>query len=100
MKIKGVQWDKGNWPKCGKHGATQDEIEHVLEHMTFRTRDPYPEEERWNTAHLAITGRHIFVVYMYREQEDGIYLRPISARPMHEREVKKYEQIKQAMAQK
>ena len=30
MKIRGIEWDPGNWPKCGKHGATKDEIEHVL----------------------------------------------------------------------
>ncbi len=98
MEIRGIEWDHGNWPKCGKHGATKDEIEHVLEHTTFRIRDPYPDEERYNTAHPAITGRHIFVAYTYREREDGVYMRPISARPMHEKEVKRYEQIKQAMA--
>jgi len=98
MKIAGVEWDEGNWPKCGKHGAEKAEIEDVLENMTFRIRDPYPDEERYNTAHPAMTGRHIFVVYMYREHDNKVFLRPISARPMHEREVKKYEQIKQAMA--
>ena len=98
MKIRGVEWDQGNWPKCGKHGATKDEIAYVLEHTTFRVQDPYADEERYNTAHPAMTGRHIFVAYTYRERADGVYLRPISARPMHEKEVKKYEHIRQAMA--
>lgn len=98
MKVKGIEWDLGNWPKCGKHGATQDEIAHVLEHMTFRLRDPYPDEERYNTAYSTQTGRYIFVANTYRHRADGVYLRPISTRPMHDREVKKYEQIRQAMA--
>ena len=98
MKIKGIDWDAGNWPKCGKHGAEKSEIEHVLEHMTFRIQDPYPNEIRYNTAMLCPSGRHIFVVFMYRTLDDGVYLRPISARPMHRKEVKKYEQIRQAMA--
>ena len=37
MKIRGIEWDHGNWPKCGKHGATKDEIEHVLERVA-----PFP----------------------------------------------------------
>jgi len=28
--IAGFEWDEGNWPKCGKHGVSKDEIEHVL----------------------------------------------------------------------
>jgi hypothetical protein len=27
--ISGIQWDGGNWPKCGKHGMSREEIEFV-----------------------------------------------------------------------
>ena len=27
MKFTGFEWDDGNWPKCGKHGVTREEIE-------------------------------------------------------------------------
>lgn len=26
-RISGFQWDRGNWPKCGKHGVSRAEIE-------------------------------------------------------------------------
>ena len=29
MKIIGFDWDDGNWPKCGKHGVSREEIEQV-----------------------------------------------------------------------
>lgn len=98
MKIKGFDWDNGNWPKCGKHGALKSEIEYVLEHTSFRARDPFPDEERYNTAHQAMTGRYIFVAYTYRRRDNGLYIRPISARPMHDKEIRKYEQIRQGLA--
>lgn len=98
MIVVGFDWDKWNWPKCGKHGATKTEIEFVLEHTTFRARDPFMEEERFNTAHMAMTGRHIFVVFTYRDKNDGRYIRPVSARPLHDKEVRKYEQIRQKLA--
>ena len=25
------EWDEGNWPKCGKHGVSKDEIEDIFE---------------------------------------------------------------------
>ena len=92
MKIQGVEWDDGNWPKCGKHGVSQSEIEHILEYATIRVRDPNPDEERFRTAGQTLAGRHVFVVYTYREYDAGVFIRPISARYMHEKEVKNYEQ--------
>ena len=102
MKIAGVEWDEGNWPKCGKHGVSQEEIEFVLENMTFRIADPNPMEQRFRTAGRAQSGRVVFVVYTYRTQgrTQGArtFLRPISARFMHPKEVREYEQIEKAMA--
>ena len=30
MKITGFDWDAGNWPKCGKHGVSREEIEQLF----------------------------------------------------------------------
>ena len=27
MRFDGFDWDDGNWPKCGKHGVTTEDIE-------------------------------------------------------------------------
>lgn len=98
MKIAGIDWDDGNWPKCGKHGVGRGEIDHALRHMTFRIPDPNASEQRYRTASRAPDGRPIFVVYTHRERDGDIWLRPISARYMHGKEVKEYEQIEKAMA--
>ena len=98
MKIAGFDWDSGNWPKCGKHGVSQEEIEHVLGHMTFRIPDPNPTEERFRTAGRVLNGRAVFVVYMHRERSGETYLRAISARYMHDKEVQAYEHVEKAMA--
>lgn len=37
-------------------------------------------------------GRHVFIVFMLRIYEDAFYIRPISARYMHRREIESYEE--------
>jgi len=98
MKIVGIEWDNGNWPKCGKHGVSKDEIEYALRHMMFRIADPNPKEMRFRTASRTSNGRPIFIVYTHREGDGENYLRPISARYMHNKEVTEYEKIEKKMA--
>jgi len=98
MKIAGIEWDDGNWPKCGKHGVSREDIDHAMRHMTFRIPDPNPNEARFRTAARAPDGRPVFVVYTHRERAGQTYLRPISARYMHGKEIDRYEQIEKAMA--
>ena len=38
MEFDGFDWDDGNWPKCGKHGVGQAEIEALLRRAYFPTR--------------------------------------------------------------
>jgi len=40
-------------------------------------------------------GRHVFVLFTIRAKEDKSYIRPISARYMHRREVEHYEEEKE-----
>jgi len=98
MKIIGIEWDDGNWPKCGKHGVSKNEIEYVLKHTKLRIPDPNPNETRFRTAAQTKNGRYVFVVYTHRQHTIGTYLRPISARYMHREEIIKYEQIKEILA--
>jgi len=92
--FSGFEWDSGNRLKCQKHGVSIAEIEHVLEHAeTLIT--PAPENRASETRFLAIgrtsAGRYTFVVFTPRTRVFGTLLRPISARYMHEREIRKYE---------
>lgn len=103
MFFDGFEWDEGNWPKCGKHGVGKHgvgrhEIEAALLNIEFRIDDPHAGEERYRTAVQLQSDRHVFVIFTYRQHEDKVLIRPISARYMHGKEVKAYEQAKKAMA--
>lgn len=56
--------------------------------------DPYENEKRIRAIGRASTGRHIFVVFVIRRIADRLLLRPISARYMHKKEIKCYENYK------
>lgn len=91
MEIGGFDWDDGNWPKCAKHGVKRNEIEEVLIALRFVVDDPSPDEKRYRTAGVALSGRHVFVVFTFRDRNKERFIRPISARYMHEKEVRSYE---------
>ena len=92
MKVAGFDWDNGNWPKCGKHGVSRQEIEQVLLGSPAVMPDPHPDEPRMRAIGQTATGRYVFLVFMLREVNGLTLLRPISARYMHRKEVDRYEQ--------
>lgn len=97
-RVAGIEWDAGNWPKCRKHGVSRADIEHALRHLTFRIPDPDRGEPRFRTAARAPDGRPVFIVYTHRVRSGETWLRPVSARYMHGKEIAHYEQIEEAMA--
>ena len=91
MKTAGFDWDDGNWPKCGKHGLSRAEIEEVLLNTPAVMPDPHPEEPRMRAIGKTSAGRYVFLVFMIRQFNDQFFLRPISARFMHQKEIDHYE---------
>lgn len=91
MKIGGFDWDSGNWPKCGKHGVSREEIEQVFMGIPAVMPDPSPKEPRMRAIGETTAGRYLFVVFMLREIDGKTKLRPISARYMHQKEIDHYE---------
>jgi uncharacterized protein len=87
-------WDAGNRAKCQKHGVSIDEIEAILAGHPFVGPDPHPREieARFQAIDQTSQGRHVFIVFTFRERLDGLAVRPISARYMHAKEVLKHEQ--------
>ena len=96
INISGFDWDDGNWPKCAKHGLSKDEIEFALLNtpMVKPDRTPQDSETRFNAIGRNRNGRHLFVVFTFRERDGSRLIRPISARYMHRKEVVHYEQEK------
>lgn len=94
MKIDGFDWDEGNWPKCGKHGVSQQEIEQTLMGTPAVMPDPNPNELRMRAIGKTKTGRYVFLAFTLRVIDGKTMLRPISARYMHQKEVEHYENSK------
>ena len=91
-RIKGFDWDGGNWPKCARHGLSKAEIESVFHHAPAVFADPTQSEQRLRAIGISDRQRYVFVVFTFRELEDGTYVRPISARHMHKKEIDRYDQ--------
>ena len=86
-------WDGGNWPKCGKHGVGREEIEGIFRRLLSVT--PAPQRSTAESRHLAIgvndVGRAVLVVFTTRMKDGVDFIRPISARYMHEKERRHHE---------
>jgi uncharacterized protein len=93
MDVAGFDWDEGNWPKCGRHGVTKNEIETLFEGSPAVYPDPAHshQEERMLAIGTTAAGRWLLVAVTLRRQGKDILIRPISARYMHSKEVEHYE---------
>jgi uncharacterized DUF497 family protein len=88
----GFDWDDGNIEKCQKHGVTRADID--LTHALFLRSDlsHSQAEERQQAVGRTHSGRHVFLVFTMRERGGQLLIRPISARFMHLKEVRRYEE--------
>lgn len=96
MRFNGFDWDDGNWPKCGRHGLSIRTIESVFERPVTIFDDPFDPglETRMRAIGKDEHGRYVFIVFCLRVKNGVTLLRPISARYMHAKEVRHYEQQK------
>ncbi|MEO5707036.1 MAG: BrnT family toxin [Alteraurantiacibacter sp.] len=90
----GFQWDSGNRAKCQKHGLTIALIEALFTHPHHLAPDA--AHSTTETRLLAIGrgggARPILAAFTLREVEGELFIRPISARYMHSKEIEAYEQ--------
>jgi len=94
IAFAGFEWDTGNHAKCLKHGLRPEEIEHILS-----SGPPFMAPDVRNSAveprYIAVgrtpAGRYAFVVFTPRRRAGVVFLRPISARFMHRKEINQYE---------
>jgi uncharacterized protein len=94
MKFDGFDWDSGNLDKCAKHGLSREEIEAVFLNGPKIAPDiaHSQREDRMIAIGVSIvTEKPIFVAFTLRTSHDQTFVRPISARPMHQKEIDRYD---------
>ena len=93
MRVAGFDWDHGNIAKCLKHGISLAEIESVFvgEPFVAPNLSHSQNEDRFIAVGRTILGRFAFVAFTLRRKGGRNYIRPISARYMHRKEIEAYE---------
>jgi uncharacterized DUF497 family protein len=95
-RVAGFDWDEGNRRKCQKHGVSIAEIEGLFweDHLVSTDVEHSGNEPRARAVGRTTSGRHVFVVFTVRERQGRRFIRPISARYMHRKEISRYEETK------
>ena len=88
--IGGFDWDDGNRAKCTKHGVSIAEIESVFDgEPALATDAEHSQTEiRVRAVGRSASGRYVFLVFTIRQR----LIRPVSARYMHRKELRRYEE--------
>lgn len=91
--VSGFDWDDGNIAKCQKHGVTIAEVEAVFGNPHHLAPDIVHSiaETRFLVIGKGAGPRPILVAFTLREIEGDTFIRPISARYMHRKEIDHYE---------
>ena len=91
--VAGFDCDDGNREKCGKHGVPTEAIEALLRGAPRIAPDPSHSrvEDRLVAVGRTRDGRPVFVAFTFRERDGQWFIRPISARYMHQKEIDAYE---------
>jgi uncharacterized protein len=85
-------WDEGNRLKCQKHGVSIAEIEEVFRGSNSVVLDhKHSRKEQRFIAVGTVNDRKLFVSFTLRRLGNELMIRPISARPMHRKEIAAYE---------
>ena len=95
LKVVEFDWDDGNREHCRKHGLSLTEIEEVFrssELLVAPDLGHSDEEDRLLAIGKTLQGRRVFIVFMFRTRHGKRFIRPIMARYMHAKEIKKYEE--------
>lgn len=95
LKVVEFDWDDGNREHCQKHGVSLAEIEEAFRHGELIVAPDVKHsvaEDRLLAIGKTLKGRRLFVVFMFRNRQGRRLIRPVMARYMHAKEIKKYEE--------
>jgi uncharacterized DUF497 family protein len=91
LRTAGFDWDSSNRAKCQKHGVPISDIEALFRRDPLVVPDP-----THSSGMIAVgrteSGRAVFVAFTMRNKDGRQLIRPVSARYMHAREVKAFEE--------
>jgi uncharacterized protein len=92
FRVSGFDWDEGNGAKCQEHGLSIAQIEALFARGPRIAPDhKHSADEVRLIAVGRITGRPDFVAFAIRVKEKRRFIRHVSARFMHAKEVAAYE---------
>jgi uncharacterized DUF497 family protein len=93
IAFAGFDWDEGNREKCLKHGVSIGEIETLFSRSIAIRPDlaHSVSETRFLAIGLTSAGRYVFIAFTIRRRSGANYIRPVSARYMHGKEIEQYE---------
>lgn len=95
MKVDGFDWDSGNrFKNEAKHGLTREVIEQFFHRKIWVAPDVKHSgtEERFLAIGTDENGKPMIVAFTFRTNAGLRLIRPISARYMHAKEARRYEQ--------
>ena len=94
LSVDGFDWDDGNRAKCQKHGVRIKEIEDLFAHSPRVAPDPMHsvDEDRLIAVGRTSTGRPVFAAFTIRTKDKRRFIRPVTARYMHAKEIAAYEE--------
>ncbi len=96
MPYTGFDWDEGNARKNEKHGVTKPEVEQVFLNAPLLVADDVKHSRREPCFHaLGRTDQDRCLHVSFTERDDGMLIRPISARAMSRKERAIYEEAVQ-----
>lgn len=100
--VSGFEWDDANRDKCRKHGVSVAAIESLFQRPIAVFPDPAHSwgETRFKAIGKTGEGRNVLIVFTLRARAGEIFIRPISARYMHSKEVAYYEKEAAKTAQR
>jgi uncharacterized protein len=92
--VAGFDWDAGNRAKYRKHGVSVAEVEGLFSRPLLIIPDAAHSrgEERLWAIGKTTSGRYVFLVFTIRMRAGKRIIRPVSARYMHRKEVRHYEE--------
>jgi uncharacterized protein len=94
LGFAGFDWDAGNRAKCEKHGVSVAEVEGLFSRPLLIIPDAShsQSEERLRAIGKTASGRSVFLIFTIRVRAGKRVIRPVSARYMHRKEVRHYEE--------